>query len=252
MSYSALNREDSNLLRGVNMGVESGKVTALIGGNGTGKTTLFNIISGYEKNFKGQILFKGQNITGMPAYRIASMGIGRLFQGPQLMEDLTLMENLKMGGGDSRLEGAFSAIFRGRAIRESETGKEKQAIALLKEMLGDDNKYLQKLNDKASDLSYGERRLIAMIRLMMGNNSLLLLDEPTSGINPKNIEAFSTIIKEMVSERGLTVLLIEHNMNFIRSVADCCNYMADGRIIKTGDVEEILDDQNIRKDYLGL
>lgn len=252
MSYSNARKEVFNLLNGLNMSVEEGKVTALIGGNGTGKTTLFNIISGFEKGFKGQVFLEGNDITKLPAHRISLMGLGRLFQGRQLMDDLTLMENMKIASDDTTGENPFEGLFCRKKVAKSEAAKEQQAIGILKKVFGESNKYLGMLDHKACELSYGEQRLIAMARLMMGNDRLFLLDEPTSGVNPKYIDTFRSIVRDMVEKEGLTVLLIEHNMSFVRSVADYCNYLADGRIIKSGSAQYVLDDSVIRKDYLGL
>lgn len=252
MSYTNARREVFNLLDGVDMDVEKGMVTALIGGNGAGKTTLFNIISGFEKAFKGQVFFEDNDITRMPAHKIALMGLGRLFQGRQLMDDLTLMENMKIASDDTTGENPFGALFCRKKVAKSEAAKEQHAIAILKKVFGEDNKYLDMLDHKASEVSYGEQRLMAMARLLMGNDRLYLLDEPTSGVNPKYIDTFRSIIRDMVEKEGKTVLLIEHNMSFVRSVADYCHYLADGKIIKSGPTGEVLDDPVIRKDYLGL
>lgn len=252
MSYANARKEVFNLLNGVDMAVEEGKVTALIGGNGAGKTTLFNIISGFEKGFKGKVVLEGNDITKLSAHKISLMGLGRLFQGRQLMDDLTLMENMKIASDDTTGENPFDCFFRRRKVATSEAAKEQQAIDILKRVFGEGNKYLNMLDHKASELSYGEQRLIAMARLLMGNDRLLLLDEPTSGVNPKYIDTFRTIIRDMVEKEGQTVLLIEHNMSFVRSVADHCHYLADGKIIKSGATAEVLDDPVIRKDYLGL
>lgn len=252
MSYANARKEVFNLLDGVDMAVEEGTVTALIGGNGAGKTTLFNIISGFEKDFKGQVFLEGNDITRLSAHRISQKGLGRLFQGRQLMDDLTLMENMKIASDDTTGENPFDCFFRHRKVAASETAKEQHAIDILKKVFGEDNKYLDMLDHKASELSYGEQRLIAMARLLMGNDRLLLLDEPTSGVNPKYIEAFQRIIRNMVEKEGQTVLLIEHNMSFVRKVADYCHYLADGIIIKSGPTNEVLDDNKVRKDYLGL
>lgn len=253
ISYANARKEVFNLLNGVNMAVEDGKVTALIGGNGAGKTTLFNIISGFEKGFKGQVILEGNDTTKLPAHKISLMGLGRLFQGRQLMDDLTLMENMKIASDDTMGESPFDVFIRRRKVLESEASKEQQAIDILKKVFGEkENKYLGILGHKASELSYGEQRLIAMARLLMGNDRLLLLDEPTSGVNPKYIETFRSIVRDMVEKEGQSVLLIEHNMSFVRSVADHCHYLADGKIIKSGPTGEVLDDPVIRKDYLGL
>lgn len=253
MSYANARREVFNLLDGVNLEVKKGRVTALIGGNGAGKTTLFNIISGFEKGFKGQVIFEGNDITRLPAHKISLMGMGRLFQGRQLMDDLSLLENMKIASGETMGESPFDSFFRPKKVKASEAEKEQKAIDILKKVFGEnDNKYLDMLDHKASELSYGEQRLIAMARLLMGNDRLLLLDEPTSGVNPKYIDTFRSIVRDMVEKEGQTVLIIEHNMSFVRSVADYCHYLADGKIIKSGATGEVLDDPVIRKDYLGL
>jgi branched-chain amino acid transport system ATP-binding protein len=252
MSYANARKEVFNLLNGVDMAVEEGKVTALIGGNGAGKTTLFNIVSGFEKGFKGQVILEGNDISKLSAHKISLMGLGRLFQGRQLMDDLTLMENMKIASDDTTGENPFDCFFRRKKVAASEAAKEQQAIDILVRVFGEDNKYLKMLDHKASELSYGEQRLIAMARLLIGNDRLLLLDEPTSGVNPRYIDTFRTIIRDMVEKEGQTVLLIEHNMSFVRSVADHCHYLADGKIIKSGATAEVLDDPVIRKDYLGL
>jgi branched-chain amino acid transport system ATP-binding protein len=252
MSYANARKEVFNLLNGVDMAVEEGKVTALIGGNGAGKTTLFNIVSGFEKGFKGQVILEGNDISRLSAHKISQMGLGRLFQGRQLMDDLTLMENMKIASDDTTGENPFDCFFRRKKVAASEAAKEQQAIDILVRVFGEGNKYLKMLDHKASELSYGEQRLIAMARLLIGNDRLLLLDEPTSGVNPKYIDTFRTIIRDMVEKEGQTVLLIEHNMSFVRSVADHCHYLADGKIIKSGSTAEVLDDPVIRKDYLGL
>lgn len=252
LRYSGAGGEAFNLLDGVGLSVEEGTVTALIGGNGAGKTTLFNIVSGFEKDFRGQVLLDGADITALPAHRIARRGVGRLFQGRQLLGDLTLMENLIMASDETALEKPFASLFLRSSIRRSEAGKKEKAAALLDRVFGPGNKYLGQLDRKASELSFGEQRLLALVRLLMGEGRLLLLDEPTSGVNPKYIETIGKIIRDMVDREGKTVLMIEHNMSFVRSVADRCHYLADGRIIRSGAVSEILDDPVIHKDYLGL
>ena len=168
------------------------------------------------------------------------------------MDDLTLMENFKIASDDTTGESPFDCFICSRRVHQSEAAKEKKAIEILKKVFGEGNKYLNMLDHKASEFSYGEQRLIAMARLLMGNDRLLLLDEPTSGVNPRFINTFRSIIRNMVENEGQTVLLIEHNMSFVRSVADTCHYLAEGRIIKSGDTASVLDDPKIRKDYLGL
>jgi len=251
MSFTNAQNETFDLLRGVNLTVEEGKITALVGGNGTGKTTLFNIISGFEKGYAGDVLFEGNNFNRISAHRISLMGIGRLFQDGQLLPGLTLMENMKMASDNETGEMPFSSLVRPKKWKEAEKVKEEQAKNILKRIFGEDCKYLQMLNDDASAFSYGEQRLLSLARLLMGGDRLLLLDEPTSGVNPVYIDTIEKIIREMTTE-GLTVLLIEHNMHFVRKVADTCAYLDDGVIAKIGPTAEVLDDKNVRNSYLGL
>jgi ABC-type branched-subunit amino acid transport system ATPase component len=251
MSFTNAQNETFQLLRGVNLTVEEGKITALVGGNGTGKTTLFNIISGFEKDYTGDVVFEGNNFNRISAHRISLMGIGRLFQDGQLLPGLTLMENMKMASDDETGELPFSSLIRPRRYAEAEKKKERQAVDILKRIFGEDCKYLKMLNDDASAFSYGEQRLLSLARLLMGGDRLLLLDEPTSGVNPVYIDTIEKMIREMVAE-GLTVLLIEHNMQFVRKVAHTCAYLDDGVIVKVGPTAEVLDDKNVRNSYLGL
>jgi len=251
MSFTNAQNETFQLLRGVNLAVEKGKITALVGGNGTGKTTLFNIISGFEKGYTGDVIFERNNFNRISAHRISLMGIGRLFQDGQLLSGLTLMENMKIASDDKTGELPFSSLIRPKRWKDAEAKKEVQAKDIMRRIFGDDCKYLDMLNEDASAFSYGEQRLLSLARLLMGGDRLLLLDEPTSGVNPVYIDTIERIIREMVAE-GLTVLLIEHNMHFVRRIADTCAYLDDGIIAKVGPTAEVLDDKNVRNSYLGL
>lgn len=252
MSFTNAQNETFQLLRGVNLDVEKGKITALVGGNGTGKTTLFNIISGFEKGYTGDVLMEGNNFNRISAHRISLMGIGGLFQDGQLLSGLTLMENMKMASDNKTGEMPFSSLLWHKKNKASEAAKEQLAKDILVRIFGEDNKYLGMLNQDASAFSYGEQRILSLARLLMGGDRLLLLDEPTSGVNPVYIDTIERIIREMKEQEGLTVLLIEHNMHFVRKVADICAYLDDGVIEKVGPTAEVLDDKNVRNSYLGL
>ncbi len=252
MSFTNAQKETFDLLRGVNLDVEKGKITALVGGNGTGKTTLFNIISGFEKDYTGDVLMEGHNFNHISAHRISLMGIGRLFQDGQLLSGLTLMENMKLASDDKTGELPFSSLIWQKKCKDVEATKEQQAKDVLVHIFGEGNKYLDMLNQDASAFSYGEQRILSLARLLMGGDRLLLLDEPTSGVNPVYINTIEKMIREMKEQEGLTVLLIEHNMHFVRKVADICAYLDDGIIAKVGPTAEVLDDKNVRNSYLGL
>ena len=252
LSFTDARKETFKLLNGVNLNVQEGKITALVGGNGTGKTTLFNIISGFEKGYTGDIIFEGHNLNRIPPHRISLMGIGRLFQGGQLLEGLSLMENMKVASDDRAGELPFSSLLHPSRVKASEASKEQQARGILTKIFGADGKYLRMLQDEASAFSYGEQRLLSLARLLMGGDRLLLLDEPTSGVNPVYIATIEKIIRDMVEKEGITVLLIEHNMQFVRKIADTCAYLDEGVITKVGPTAEVLDDKSVRNSYLGL
>ena len=250
VSFNNAGKEKLNLLNGVSLNITRGKVTALIGGNGTGKTTLFNIISGFQKDYEGTIIIDGIDISRLPAHQVSLKGIGRLFQGGQLLGDLTLMENMKIASEDMTGESPFNSILHPHQVKEQEQQKEERAREIIRNLISE--KYVDKMDKLGSEFSYGEQRLLSLARLLMGEDKLLLLDEPTSGVNPHYIALIGQIIRKMVDERNLTVLMIEHNMHFVRNVADYCAFLSDGIIAKYGSTDDVLNDPNVRSSYLGL
>lgn len=252
LSFTNVHNEKLNLLRGVNFDVESGKIMALVGGNGTGKTTLFNIISGFQKGYFGTIRFDGNDISNLSSHQVSRRGIGRLFQNGQLLPGLTLLENMKIASSNRIGESPYSLFTRPLTNRVSEEKREQKAKEILTMLFGVNNKYLEMLDVEASSFSYGEQRLLSMARLLMGENRLLLLDEPTSGINPVYMEVIDALIRRMVENKHMTILMIEHNMLFVRKIADTCAYLDDGVIAMSGPTAEVLDDKNVRNSYLGL
>ncbi len=251
ISFTNAHNETFDLLRGVNLDVKEGKITALVGGNGTGKTTLFNIISGFQKGYKGDVVFEGHNLNRVSAHKISLMGIGRMFQNGQLLAGLTLLENMKIASDNTFGEIPFSSLLHPQRCKKAEDEKERQAREVIVRIFGDGCKYLDMLDHEASAFSYGEQRLLSLACLLMGGDRLLILDEPTSGVNPVYIDTIENIIREMAVE-GITILLIEHNMHFVRCVADTCAYLDDGVIAKVGPTADVLDDVNVRNSYLGL
>lgn len=253
ISFTNTRSEVFNLLKGINLRVFKHHVMALVGGNGSGKTTLFNIISGFQKDYIGEVIFNGCLLNKYSAYKIARQGIGRLFQGRQLMTDLTLLENMKLADENIVGENPFASILYPKKVAREERTREQKAIEILKRFFGEENKYLDMLHHRVTDFSYGEQRMIALACLLMdGNNKLLLLDEPTAGVNSIYIENIAKIIRQMVEKEGLTVLMIEHNMHFVHRVADECAYLDDGIIRKVGLASVVLNDKEVRNSYLGL
>lgn len=252
LSFSNSKREELNLLTGVDLKVKEGSITAIVGGNGVGKTTLFNIISGFIKEYKGKVLIDGKDIRGIPPYKRTQVGIGRLFQGTQLMGNLTLLENMKIASSDKTGEFPFQYIIATKAIKKEENKKLEKATEIINNIFGPDSKYLGMLNKKASELSYGEQRIFGIARLLMGDNKILLLDEPTSGVNPVYIETIAKIIRHLVNNSGLTVLMIEHNMHFVKSLASYCAYLDNGKILQYGPTDKVLNNEGVKNSYLGI
>lgn len=254
--------ETVNLLDGGVVKIEKGKTTALVGCNGAGKTTLFNIISGFEKRFQGEVFFNGQCITHVPSCKRSRMGVARLFQGVQLMPDLTLREYLVMSAQDHRLgENPFIAPFIPRRIKKWEKEKTQRALDLLNVFFGsyegDLRKYYSKLDEKTSALSYGEQRIMAFVGLLMSidgsKETLLLLDEPTSGVNKRYTESMKSILRRYIDQKRVSVLMIEHRMSFVSDVAANAIFLAgDTGKLEGGLTPELLMKNNqFRKNYLG-
>lgn len=252
LSFTNGRKDTFKLLNNLSLSVERGKITALVGGNGSGKTTLFNIISGFQNNYCGEIIFNEKKINHLPPYHIAQEGIGRLFQDKQLIGDLTVLENMKIASDNSAGETPFTYLFNRKFIDKQEKEKEKKAIQIFEYFFGKENKYIKMLHQKANCFSYGEQRILGLALLLMNDYKLLLLDEPTSGINPKYIETIKHIILRIVQERNLTILLIEHNMHFVREIADYCAYIENGKIVQQGLTNTVLNSQYIKNNYLGI
>lgn len=252
LSFSNAKKERFDLLSGVSLEIPAGGVTALIGGNGAGKTTLFNVISGFQNSFSGEVWFEGRNISHLPPYQISRMGIGRLFQGKQLMGGLSILENMQIASADRTGEFPFSYLVIPAKLKRVEAEKKAQAVDILETLFGKQCKYIDMLDQPAGNLSYGEQRMIAIARLLMGENRLLLLDEPTAGVNPRYNETIAHIIREMADKKGLSVLMIEHNMHFVRDVASRCAFLDEGQISVYGPTEEVIDNSAVRSSYLGL
>jgi ABC-type branched-subunit amino acid transport system ATPase component len=183
---------------------------------------------------------------------IARKGIGRLFQGKPLLPDLSLLENMKLASNDCSGESPFSYLIHKKRIDRKEKEKEAQTVEILVRLFGENNKYLDMLHCKGSDFSYGEQRLISLARLFMGNYSLLLLDEPTAGVNPVYIDTIKQIIRQMIANGKTTVLLIEHNMLFVNGIADYCAYLSDGIIQCEGIANDVLTNRDVKNSYLGI
>jgi len=247
------NKEDSlYLFKDLSLVIPAEKITALVGGNGAGKTTIFNVISGLQRKDSGIISFKEKNIGGLSPYLIARLGIGRLFQGARIFEELSILDNIKLGNSDPMNEQPFYNLAFSGKDRNTEKQLSDKAETILDELFGKNNIFWEKRNSAAGDLSYGQQRLLAMARLLMGNYSLYLLDEPTAGVHAQFVEQIAFAIHHMNSKSKKTVLIIEHNMQFVRKIAGNCMYMDSGSIIMNGTPDEVLDSDKVQQSYLGV
>ena len=255
-SKAKIGKDDEvyNLISNLNISIPENSISALIGGNATGKTTLFNILSGFLKEDKGNVYFhnsKTTNLKDIPSFEREHLGIGRLFQDNHIFPSLTVIENLIIAGRNNLKGNPFEAIVKPKRIKESEEVLSKKATETIIHLFGKSHELISKLNDEASTLSFGQKRLIGLLRLFMSDYKLVLLDEPTAGINPALNDIISEIIKKMVSKNGMTVFLIEHNMNFVRKTAQNCFFLDDGQIKIQGAPSEVLENEFVQKSYLG-
>lgn len=229
---------------GVSFTVGDG-ITGLIGPNGAGKTTVFKLINGLEDPESGQVEFDGVNVSSWPAFKRARLGLGTLFQDLRIIEQLSLLENVALGLDKQGGEGLLSAVVgrRGRVGRAEIRQRAKELLDLC---------HLDEPPDKpASDLSYGQSKLLAIARLMSTSPSLALLDEPAAGIDPGRIGQIKSVLQQVVNS-GTAVLLIEHNLELVKEVCESLIFMAEGQIKALGTPEEVLSDSSLQEVYLGI
>lgn len=220
-------------------------VTAVIGPNGAGKTTLFNLISGALPPSAGRILFEGRDITGLPAHKVAAGGLVRTFQLVKLFEDLSVLDNVKVGCHLQGKAGLFAALLQPASSRREEADVDARARALLA-FAG-----LETFADEpASGLPYGRQRMLELARAMAAGPKLILLDEPAAGLNTEESAALSRIIRR-IAQDGTSVLLIEHDMTLVMTTADRVVVVDFGRKIAQGTPAEVRANPAVIAAYLG-
>ena len=230
----------------IDLDVADGGVTAVIGPNGAGKTTLFNLISGFQTPDAGRIVFAGSDITAQPPEAIAAAGLVRTFQLVQLFQNLSVLENIQIGGHLHTKGGLWSALLRPRRTRQAEREIEIQA----RELLGFVG--LQVAADtEASALAYGQQRLLEIARSLAARPRLLLLDEPAAGLSADETKRLSAAIRA-IAERGTTVLLIEHDMKLVMNTADTIAVLDFGRKIAEGPPATVRENSAVIAAYLGV
>ncbi len=218
--------------------VKKGSITALIGPNGAGKTTAFNCISKSMRLTAGEVWLEGTRIDTLPAHQVTRRGLSRTFQITRNLEDLTVLENLVV---QSKVSG-IKALF-GPAISPAEREK---AMDIL-EFLG----ITRLAQEEARALSYGQKKLMDFGALLMSDPKIILLDEPASGVNPRLLDEIVAHIRAL-NEKGLTVFIVEHNMNLVMSLSHKVIVMAHGQVIAQGSPSQVQSDPAVLSAYLGV
>jgi ABC-type branched-subunit amino acid transport system ATPase component len=233
-------------LDGVSVEVEDDCIVGLIGPNGSGKTTLFNVVSGFYEKDGGEIFFKGERIDGLPPNKIAKKGLCRTFQVSKAPEKMTVLENMLLAAEDQIGEGPFSALFMRSRVQKSENANLGRAMELL-DML----QLSQLKNDYAGDLSGGQKKLLSLGRVFMLKPDMILLDEPTAGVNPTLRVQLMEAIQRLQKMEKSTFFIIEHSMKVISSICDKVYVLNFGQKIAEGTPEEIQQNGQVLDAYLG-
>jgi branched-chain amino acid transport system ATP-binding protein len=231
---------------GCSLRVRPRTITGLIGPNGAGKTTLFNLVTGFVPPDAGRVLFRGEPITGLPPWAVFRRGLCRTFQIPREFKDLTVLENLLVVPPDQAGERLWVPWLAPGRVRREEAGHRARAeeVLALTGLAGH-------AAEPAWTLSGGQKKLLELARAMMAEPALLLLDEPGAGVNPTQMRELTRYVEWLRAERGVTVLLIEHDMDLVMRLCDPVIVMSEGRTLAEGTPDEVRRDARVLQAYLG-
>jgi len=229
----------------VSLDVEKGWISALIGPNGAGKSTIFNMITGLYKPTAGKVYFRGADITGQKPYRITSLGIARTFQNIRLFKNLSALDNVKIGCHCRGRAGMLGALSFLPSVRAEERRIEEKSCEALRAV-----GLLDKKEELAKNLPYGEQRRLEIARALAADPVLLLLDEPAAGMNPQEKQTLMQVVQS-IRVMGITIILVEHDMSFVMNISDHIDVLNYGRQIAAGTPLEIQNNPDVIEAYLG-
>jgi len=222
-------------------------IVSIIGPNGAGKTTFFNMLTGLYKPSTGRIMFDGRDITGTRPDKITAFGVARTFQNIRLFSTMSAVENVMVGQHARMTGGMFSSILRTPGVRREEREVREQA----REMLDYVGLRVAEFDQVSSNLSYGDQRRVEIARALASDPSLLLLDEPTAGMNPNESARLTEFMERLRDEKNLTILLIEHDMKVVMGVSQHITVLDHGEKIAEGLPREIRENERVVEAYLG-
>jgi branched-chain amino acid transport system ATP-binding protein len=231
----------------VDFAVAEGSISSVIGPNGAGKTTFFNMITGLYVPTSGALSFAGKRINGLKPNEVTTLGIGRTFQNIRLFSNMTALENVLVGQHARLRTGLFGTLMRLPRVRAEEAAARQKALELLDYVgLG-----RSRADELSKNLPYGDQRRLEVARALATDPLLLLLDEPTAGMNPRETDALTRLIRRIRDERGITVLLIEHDMKVVMGISEKITVLDHGAKIAEGSPEVVRSNEQVIEAYLG-